>query len=681
MNSADRREVAEIVAEVLEQRGAIPRPQQQPNRPSRPTSSGGSFGFEKKADALGGAFGELTGVINRAGGSLSEFATDISSATGRIIPGMDKLGGVMGGALGYLENTQTVFQNLSKVGAGFNGDLGALRAGAAATRMPLDAFANMVGRNADAIAGLGAGVNQGAKRFSELSRAMFEDGQIIQGMMNLGYTIEESNAALLDNAELLGRQRVLQGMNDKEVAQATLQMAQDMALVAEITGESAEKQRQELIDANRDGRNIAALRDLEAKGITNAQMGFNTAFQGLQGMGDGAQAYLQDMIRGQGPMSEMTENFAAMNPQTAAIIREMAKITKMPLDDAEKQRRIRAVADRAQASANKEYTNQTNRTAAMLSDVTGSIGSSQADLIGQTEVSRRAVLNQQAEMEKALGRSVTEEEARLALQQKIRDNLAAQRGGNADGQDISRELNTATIGLANSASSVNNTIARNMSANTKFIELATTTLRGFTTVSGAIATGANTIVNSGNELAGTSVNETLLENSNFTELFKPIVTQTGLNTNITNITELYDEIVKAQTKIPGKALGGPVSANQAYMVGEEGPELFMSKMAGNIIPNDFFSTGTKNIKNAVSRFEQQLSATNPDPSEMINEMRSSLQKAAPSMSTEKMEQLLDSLNQSMLALLRINTTQTKLSRNTVSAISGSSNLMNGVAIR
>ena len=38
--------------------------------------------------------------------------------------------------------------------------------------------------------------------------------------------------------------------------------------------------------------------------------------------------------------------------------------------------------------------------------------------------------------------------------------------------------------------------------------------------------------------------------------------------------------------VPGRALGGPVSARQAYIVGERGPELFVSNQAGNIIPNN-----------------------------------------------------------------------------------------------
>lgn len=37
--------------------------------------------------------------------------------------------------------------------------------------------------------------------------------------------------------------------------------------------------------------------------------------------------------------------------------------------------------------------------------------------------------------------------------------------------------------------------------------------------------------------------------------------------------------------IPGRAAGGPVDANKPYVVGEEGPELFVPKAAGTIVPN------------------------------------------------------------------------------------------------
>lgn len=43
-------------------------------------------------------------------------------------------------------------------------------------------------------------------------------------------------------------------------------------------------------------------------------------------------------------------------------------------------------------------------------------------------------------------------------------------------------------------------------------------------------------------------------------------------------------------KVPKRAMGGPVSARTAYLVGERGPELFVPGFAGNIIPNNQMGT-------------------------------------------------------------------------------------------
>jgi len=46
----------------------------------------------------------------------------------------------------------------------------------------------------------------------------------------------------------------------------------------------------------------------------------------------------------------------------------------------------------------------------------------------------------------------------------------------------------------------------------------------------------------------------------------------------------------------GRAVGGPVSSGTAYMVGEQGPELFIPKTAGTIVPNNALG-GSSNVTN------------------------------------------------------------------------------------
>lgn len=47
----------------------------------------------------------------------------------------------------------------------------------------------------------------------------------------------------------------------------------------------------------------------------------------------------------------------------------------------------------------------------------------------------------------------------------------------------------------------------------------------------------------------------------------------------------------ASKAITGRAIGGPVSSGRPYIVGEEGPELFVPRSSGTIVPNDRLQSG------------------------------------------------------------------------------------------
>jgi len=738
----------------------------------RASSDKSSLKFGQKTKELEGAFGDLTGFVSRAGGSVSDFTGNVN----RLAKEVPAIGGILGlfgdsvqGVVGYLDNTNATFQALSKVGAGFNGDLGALRSAAANTRMPLEAFADLVGKNSDSLAGLGTGVNNGAKRFAELSRAMFEDGQVIRGMMNLGYTIEQANEFLLDNANLLRRQQMLEGMGPDQVAQATLNMAENLAYMAEITGESADQQRQSLVDAQRDGRNIAALRRLEAQGLEGIQGGFDEAFAGLAPAGQQAQAFFQDMIQSGAPMSDLTKNFAAMNPQVAEQIRQMAAVLKSEEDAETKRIRLREQADRAVQVSASEYVSATNTAAASLGQVSG-VGQTVADNLAQTENTRLGIEQMRAQMAReraeASGQKytggfgdVTEAEAARRFQAEARDRVGAQRGGEAEGQAISREINIATVALADSAAGINQEIGRNLSANT---ELQNSAAEGLKAIS-SIAIGAGEIGKGIVEgVTPGEVDPEIAELSPFTSLFKPLITTNALRTEIVNLPDILnglgfnsDQVASALDKARvqrdgARALGGPVNTGRSYLVGEEGPETFVPGANGVILPNmqEEIASMQQVIENNIPKMQTAMQSESASmqqviennipkmqtamqsesasmqqamgsimPSmrsesvsmqssmmQMANNLRSRLEnmpenntsndltntieelKSAinddPAISTQRMEQLLDTLNQSMLQLVSINNNMSRTGNKTVDALRGASgNLLQGVRAR
>jgi hypothetical protein len=59
---------------------------------------------------------------------------------------------------------------------------------------------------------------------------------------------------------------------------------------------------------------------------------------------------------------------------------------------------------------------------------------------------------------------------------------------------------------------------------------------------------------------------------------------------------------------PQRARGGPVAANRMYMVGEEGPEMFVPRTSGTIVPNGQLQGGTMNLTQNITTGDPILTA-------------------------------------------------------------------------
>jgi hypothetical protein len=59
---------------------------------------------------------------------------------------------------------------------------------------------------------------------------------------------------------------------------------------------------------------------------------------------------------------------------------------------------------------------------------------------------------------------------------------------------------------------------------------------------------------------------------------------------------------------PQRARGGPVAANQMYVVGEEGPEMFVPRTSGTIVPNGQLQGGTVNLTQNITTGDPILTA-------------------------------------------------------------------------
>jgi phage-related minor tail protein len=62
---------------------------------------------------------------------------------------------------------------------------------------------------------------------------------------------------------------------------------------------------------------------------------------------------------------------------------------------------------------------------------------------------------------------------------------------------------------------------------------------------------------------------------------------------------LISQSLGALLGLPGRATGGPVSPGRAYLVGENGPEVFMPTASGRIEPNHSLTDGGRDVRVAI----------------------------------------------------------------------------------
>ena len=659
------------------------------------TSSGGakdsSEAFDKGfLNILGGVFKGAQKVVTKGGGRLSDAFGSVS--------------GSLGGLVGYIENTNDVFQSLSKVGAGFDADLGMLRAAAAETRMPLDMFAGMIQNNTAELAGFSGGVNAGAKRFTALSKSMF-DSNLIENFMDLGMTVEESNDFLMRNMAMDRRRARLQGMTDQQQVQSALELAKSMDVMAKLTGKSVQEQQDSMTARMREGATQARLRLLERQGVTGASDAYKQAQSALEGSPKVVGDLLADLTQTGVPMTEATKNFAATNAEAYALLQQAAAATRAgEVEKAEKLSQQAAAATAKFADSNRGLT---LATLAQVSD----IAKGQADILEQVGPLIDQIKEHQDKLSKELGRTPGFIETFNNMLENATAIQTSQLGGTLPGQDAQQSIREGQLGLANIASTFNTALGKQLSRSevanglfeglTKFLveggkAIGDTTASAIKVLGGdslqaaADATGDQETSDAAATLTSTTATAEEKAAAELVLIDAGILNSDGsMNVNVVNdvfeaayeksrkFLEENPEADDADTplgflsKLFGgeRAIGGGVSAGVPYKVGELGPETFMPGMDGAIIPN---------MKAMLNRMPDMAQAAN----DMLTNnapITQAAKDAMAQMSTQSsVEQKLDILNQTMLQLVNINTVHARTGEKTLKQTRSVGNLMGSI---
>ena len=539
---------------------------------------------------------------------------------------------------------------------------------------------------------------------------MFETGVVDQFMM-LGYSVEEANEFILKNTAITRRQAMLEGMTVQEQVAQAANLAKSMQVMAKLTGKQADQLADELQAQMADGSVRAKLRMLEKQGITGASEAFSQAMVGMKGASSAQKLAMKEIMTLGAPVSEAAKNFVAANQESAAMMYQVKRAAEA--GDVEGARKA---GEQSMAASVESMDSMQNLFAASVASVSD-FGETQKAVLEETANVVDQVLANQKQMETATGKSVSLTEAFNATLENLKTEVDAVTRGTGPNQEELKAYVNVQKAITDEAAGIQKNIATTVKTLDTLQDGLTTASDGAVKAVKNLTAGINASINLLGNLAGDSADETMSNiaaagGQEAAEAYKTFISsQSSLaekqealallqEKNITDHRGILNEELKAVVrestiqdadnadpstvdpkgevldtskineepgwvselgrwinKIIPRASGGPLSLGDVALVGEEGPEIFKPKSAGDIIPADITSQLStlgpqlgNQFSNIASQLEQEMKAFGAPMTEASKEMAA---KMAPQMK-DLAEQAGPDLIQMMQQLIEIN---------------------------
>lgn len=219
----------------------------------------------KSLGKMAGAVGFATGALVSLGEgtvkvvqSIANVGDSIENAA-NVFSGLPLLGTLFGAVASASQKVNDSYLQAAAGGASFAGSMAQFSAAATAAGMTMDKFGQFVSQNGQAMLGLGSTVEEGAKRFGQVSKGL---RSVSADLYALGFSTQEINQGLANytrNLRLAGRQGT---QNNSELIAGSKKYLREMDLLAKITGETRAEKEKEREQLQLDGQFRAAMAGL-----------------------------------------------------------------------------------------------------------------------------------------------------------------------------------------------------------------------------------------------------------------------------------------------------------------------------------------------------------------------------------------------------------------------------------
>ncbi len=224
----------------------------------------------------------LGGVASVAGQVAMKFL-EVGAASANLIKGMSNVGDsltgaaasfnsipIIGGALAATfgavaeaaEKSAKAYQSAAQTGASFGGSMNNFIKTASQAGMTMEQFGALIKSNGVGMLGFGGTVEEGAKRFGAVSKALRSSSNDLYA---LGFSTQEINEGLASYGKLMRMTGRSQNMTTQELANGAKNYMKELDALAKITGEDRKQQEAKMERLAKDGQYQAMLSTKDEK--------------------------------------------------------------------------------------------------------------------------------------------------------------------------------------------------------------------------------------------------------------------------------------------------------------------------------------------------------------------------------------------------------------------------------
>lgn len=243
---------------------------------------------------LSTAFSYLSNAVMETGKRIYAFAKEAALGTAAMsafyrafdkLPIIGKVFSMFGDYLDYTESLLKSYQDISKSGASFSGELQVMRQAATASWMNLEEFGRVIKENGSIFATSTGGASAGLSKFVATQSNMM--ATYSNSILGLGITAEEAGNMLGLYMKMQGSMTKLQGQSTDQIAASTFGLITQLDAYAKITGQSREQAEEELKKQTLDATLTRFMQSLNPDQMAAAQFSLQEAMRlGGQGMRD-----------------------------------------------------------------------------------------------------------------------------------------------------------------------------------------------------------------------------------------------------------------------------------------------------------------------------------------------------------------------------------------------------------